>query len=207
MSPPREAAQAAEPAVDHRRAIAERNAAAILDATERLLSRSSQLSMSAIAAEAGVSRPTLYAHFKTLADVVEAAVERSVLASVAAFEAARSDDGPAAETLRRMAEVSWSQLGRFDALARNSLDYLSPDAALRSHEHVLVPLRALVERGRREGAFRTDVPAEWLVSMFFTIMHGAYGHAGTYGIGDGDALDLVTQTLADVFGVSPDARR
>ncbi len=47
------------PKVDHRRAIAERNAAGILDAVERLLQRGSSLNMAAIAAEAGVSRPTL----------------------------------------------------------------------------------------------------------------------------------------------------
>jgi AcrR family transcriptional regulator len=50
-----------EAVVDHRRATADRNAAAILDATERLLERGAALNMRAIAAEAGVSRPTLYA--------------------------------------------------------------------------------------------------------------------------------------------------
>ena len=62
----------AEAVIDHRRATAERNAAAILDATERLLAQHAPLSMAAIATEAGVSRPTLYAHHKTLGDVVEA---------------------------------------------------------------------------------------------------------------------------------------
>src|SRR5205085_7062427 len=90
------------PKVDHRRAIAERNAAGILDALERLGARGAAVNMAAIAAEAGVSRPTLYAHYKTLGAVVEAAAERTVVASRAAFEAARPQDGPADQALERM---------------------------------------------------------------------------------------------------------
>ena len=44
-----------EPAADHRRAVAERNVEAILDAGERLLERHAQPSIAAVAAEAGVS--------------------------------------------------------------------------------------------------------------------------------------------------------
>ena len=41
-----------------------------LDAAERLLVERSPLNMAALASAAGVSRPTLYAHFKTIADVL-----------------------------------------------------------------------------------------------------------------------------------------
>ena len=107
-----------EPTVDHRRATAQRNAAAILDATERLLAERTPLSVVAIAAEAGVSRPTLYAHYASIPEIVEAAVERSVVASLEAFERVRPGEGRADEALQRMAEVSFHQLGRNDALAR-----------------------------------------------------------------------------------------
>src|SRR5207249_6416905 len=109
-------------AVDHRRAVAQRNATAILDATERLLARRASLSIVAIAAEAGVSRPTLYAHYKSIAEIIEAAVGRSVVQSLAAFEEARPGDGPADQALLRMAEASWKQLGRYDALARGAAE-------------------------------------------------------------------------------------
>src|SRR5436190_1560104 len=96
-------------AVDHRRATAQRNAAAILDATTRLLQRGAPLNMRAIAAEAGVSRPTLYAHYNTIGEVVEAVVGRAVSASVAAIEAAEPGTGPADEALERVATASWAQ--------------------------------------------------------------------------------------------------
>ena len=78
---------------DRRRATAERNAAAILDAVERLLNRGEPLSMLALAKESGLSRPTVYAHYESVGAAVEAAVERTVERSTAAFAAARPDDG------------------------------------------------------------------------------------------------------------------
>src|SRR5215213_6798997 len=154
---------------DHRRVVAERNGAAILDATERLLARGEPLTMAAIAAEAGVSRPTLYAHHKTAAAIVEAAVARSVAVSVAAFTAARPDEGAPADALARMVEASWRQLGRFQALARGAGAHLAPGAVRRSHDVMVAPLRGLIERGRAVGGFRRDVPADWLVSMYFAL--------------------------------------
>jgi TetR/AcrR family transcriptional regulator, mexCD-oprJ operon repressor len=185
--------------VDHRRATALRNAAAILDATERLLANGSTLSMAAIASETGVSRPTLYAHYKTIGDVVEAAVKRTVLDSMTAFEAARPEDGPAGEALERMMTASWDQLARFQAVARGALEHLTPGAVHRTHEAMMRPLHALVERGRRDGDFRTDVPVEWLVSMYFSVVHGADEHARTYGLPRDEALQLLLRTSRDVF--------
>jgi AcrR family transcriptional regulator len=161
-----------EPALDHRRATAQRNAASILDAAERLLARRTPLSMVAIAAEAGVSRPTLYAHYRSIAEIVEAAVERSVVGSLAAFQEARPEDGPADQALLRMAEASWRQLERYEALARGAAEHLPAGAAHRSHGAMLAPLQALIDRGRREGAFRTDLPADWLVSLYFALVRG-----------------------------------
>jgi hypothetical protein len=50
----------ARPAIDHRRATAERNPEAILDATERLLATHAPVSISAVPkTEAGLSSPTV----------------------------------------------------------------------------------------------------------------------------------------------------
>src|SRR5215217_7198059 len=174
--------------VDHRRATALRNAAAILDATERLLAQGSTLSMAAIASETGVSRPTLYAHYKTIAEVVEAAVERAVLDSMTAFEAAKPEEGSAEQALERMLTASWGQLARFQAVARGAMEHLTPGAVHRTHGAMMRPLDDLVDRGRRDGVFRTDVPAPWLVSMYFSLVHGADEHARTYDVPREEAL-------------------
>jgi TetR/AcrR family transcriptional regulator, mexCD-oprJ operon repressor len=185
---------------DHRRALAERNTASILDAVERLLARGTPLSMLAIAAEAGVSRPTLYARFKSVGQIVEAAVERSVIESMASFTAARPDEGPPLEALERMLDASWNELARYEPLTRGAFDHMSPGAVHRTHDAMIAPLSALVERGRRAGDFRADVPAEWLVSMYFALVHGAEDHARTHGTDRAEALALLKTTASAVFG-------
>src|SRR5215218_10443919 len=144
------------PAIDHRRATAERNLTAILDATERLARERRTLSMAAVAAEAGVSRVTLYAHFSKLPDVVEAAGERGVETATAALEAANLADGPADVALARMVAASWVHLARQDALARAAAEHVAPQRLHRAHAPLLAQLRGLLRRGQDEGVFRTD---------------------------------------------------
>jgi AcrR family transcriptional regulator len=184
---------------DHRRAVAERNAAAILDACERLMTARTPLTMVALAAEAGVSRPTLYAHFKTVGDVVEAAVARSVDESLAAIEAARPAEGPADDALVRMARASWNELARFEGLSRSAAEHLSPGALHRTHEPIMSHMRALVERGRADGTFRTDLPGDWLVTVFYSTIHAAHEHAVSHGLARSTGLALAESTIADLF--------
>jgi AcrR family transcriptional regulator len=188
-----------EPAVDHRRATAERNAAAILDATERLLERNAALSVVAIAAEAGLSRPTVYAHYKTIGEIVEAAVQRSVDESLAAIEEARPDAGPPAAALERMAAASWGALARFEGLARRAAEHVPPGALHRTHAPLMAHMHALVTRGRRDGAFRTDLPVDWLVTTFYALVHAADDHASAHGLSRRDGLQLLQRTVADLF--------
>jgi TetR/AcrR family transcriptional regulator, mexCD-oprJ operon repressor len=190
---------AARERVDGRVLVGRRNAQAIVDAAERLLARGTRLTMAAVAAEAGVSRPTLYAHFETLGQVVEAAVERAVQASMAAFEAARLQEGPADEALGRMLAASWSQLALYQGLAAGASEHLSPGAAHRTHQAMIAPLADLLERGRRDGEFRTDVPADWLVSMYFALVHGADDHVRTGTSTREAGFEMLARTAHDVF--------
>src|SRR5215472_2401552 len=75
----------AAPASYHRQ-IADRNAQTILDAAEELLRLEGHSSISAVAALAGVSRVTVYAHFPTWEALLEAAVQRAVTRIMAALE-------------------------------------------------------------------------------------------------------------------------
>ena len=188
------------PPVDHRRAIAERNATAILDATERLLARHAPLSIAAVAAEAGVSRPTLYAHHATLAELVEAAVLRAVAMTLAAVEAAKPDDGPAPAAVDRMLAASWAQLARLEAFADTAAEHLSAAHVQRTHAPLMERLAGVVERGQREGAFRTDLPAAWLVPAFYALVHTADELARGGQMPRDDALAMLTTSVHDLFG-------
>jgi AcrR family transcriptional regulator len=191
------------PVVDHRRATAERNAVAILDAAERLATRRTTLSMAAVASEAGVSRPTLYAHFKTLGAVVEAMAERAVNDSLAAIEAAEPTVGPADEALDRMLAASWGALAHLDTLSRAAAEHLPSDHLHRTHAPLMAHMHDLVERGKHDGVFRTDLPTDWLVTTFYSLVHGADDHTRAHGLDRAETLDILTTTIRDVFQGKP----
>ncbi len=166
---------AAESHPHPREAVAERNVQAILDGAERLMSRGDQPTISAVAAEAGVSRPTVYAHFPDRRQLVEGVVERTVARAMAAIVAAEPERGPAAAALHRLIAASWEQLSRHEQIAAAAAGELSTEAMHRSHQAAIGTLHRLVDRGCREGAFRSDVPAELLVTGGLGLIHAIAG--------------------------------
>jgi TetR/AcrR family transcriptional repressor of mexCD-oprJ operon len=184
---------------DRRQAIAHRNVEAILDGAERLLGRREQASISAVAAEAGVSRPTVYAHIPDRERLLEALVERAVRGATAAIESAEPDRGPAAEALQRLLAASWEELDRNEDIASASAAALSADAMRRAHDAVRAVIRRLVERGRREGSFRHDVPADWLVTSCLALIHAAAETVRAGELDSDGALEVLSLSLADLF--------
>ena len=92
-----------ESATPHpREAVAERNLEAILDGAERLLARHESPTISAVATEAGVSRPTIYAHFPDRQRLLEALVARTVGRVMEAVDSAQPQCGPALEATARV---------------------------------------------------------------------------------------------------------
>lgn len=191
---------------DHRRAVAERNVEAILDAAERLLERHVPATISAVASESGVSRVTVYAHFPTREQLLEAVAERALRATVIVIEAARLDEGTAAEALDRALEVAWQRLSRYDAIAQATGEQLSSDARRRLHDTAMARVRRLAERGREQGEFRTDVPAEWLVASFYALIHAASDEVRASRLDASAAPRVLRATMRDVF-LSPDQRQ
>jgi AcrR family transcriptional regulator len=189
----------AQPATDHRRATAERNIEAILDAAEALLARRSHASIAAVASEAGVSRVTVYAHFSTREQLLEAVVERAVRRATAAIEATAPDQGSPVEALDRLIAASWLELDRHTGIASAAAEQLSPAALRRTHEAALRAVHALVERGRDEGAFRRDVPADWLVTSFHALIHAAGDDVRARRLEPDAAVEVLGTTMRDVF--------
>lgn len=127
---------AAPRASDHRRRIADRNVAAILDAAETLLERRAAVSIAAVAAAAGVSRVTVYAHFATWEAILEAVVERAAHRTTDALEAADPDHGPPLAALERVLVAGWRELARNRAIAQAGAEQLSPAALARAHHPI-----------------------------------------------------------------------
>ncbi len=187
------------PAIDHRRATAERNIEAIFDAAERLLERGSQPTIVAVATEAAVSRVTVYAHFATREQLLEAVVERAVERTTEALDAVEPERGPPLEALARVIDVGWRDLDRNNAIAQAAGEQLTAEALRRTHQPAHRRLRKLVDRGRRSGDFRTDVPAAWLVTAFHALIHAAGDDVRAGRMRAGAALEALRTTLYDVF--------
>ncbi len=188
-----------EQAPDSRQVIAERNVEAILDGAERVLRRGDQATISAIAAEASVSRPTVYSHFRDLGTLLEALVERTVRRTMHAVGSAEPARGPAVEALERLLAASWEELNRHEEIAHASAAELSADAMRRAHQSARAVIGRLVERGRREGAFRTDVAARWLVTSCLALIHAAAEEVRAGEIDSKEALDALDVTIVDLL--------
>lgn len=182
----------------YQREVAERNVEAILDAVEELLRAQGHASISAVAAQAGVSRVTVYAHFPHWAALLEAAVERAVRRTMAALEAVHPDDGPPVEALDRMLAATWQHLARYQAMAAAVAELLSPEAVTRTHQVAYHTLGALLERGQADGSFRTDLPAQWLVTASIALVHACTDQVRAGQIDEHDAADILSTTVRDL---------
>lgn len=184
-----------------RRADAERSIAAILDAALEALTSDPDSSMAEIARRAGVVRATIYVHFPTRESLLAAVTERAISDVVAAIETAEPERGEPADALRRVLAAAWRLLDRFHALV--AVNGSRPKAELhRRHLPVIALLAPLIERGRRSGVFRDDLPVAWQLSMILAIVHAASGevHAGRIPAADVEAA-MASTVLAALGGV------
>jgi AcrR family transcriptional regulator len=184
---------------DHRKATAERNVEAILDGAERLLARRRQPSISAVAEEAGLSRVTVYSHFADRQRLIEAVVERGVRRAMAAIDSADPKSGSAPEALQRLIRASWAEIGHNEQIDLASAAELSPEAMRRAHAAARATIRKLTKRGRRERAFRTDVPVDWLVTSCLALIHAAAEEVREGELDSDAALEALSVTVADLF--------
>ncbi|MBT2232079.1 TetR/AcrR family transcriptional regulator [Nonomuraea sp. NEAU-A123] len=164
---------AARQPVPARRADAERNIAAILDAGMRLLSTDPAASVADVAKAAGVGRVTLYGHFPSREALVDAVLDHAISIADLALGGVDIDGPPAPEAVAALLRSSWEVLDRHRRL------FVAADRVLpmeRIREHHDVPLRRierLIARGRDDGDFRIDLPLSWLVTTFFGVLHSA----------------------------------
>lgn len=160
--------------------------------------------ISAVAAQAGVSRVTVYAHFPTWEALLEAAVERAVLRTMAAMEAASPAEGPATKALERVLAEGWQHLAGYEAMAQAVSELLSPEAVTRTHQAAHRTIASLLARGQADGSFRTDLPADWLVHATIALIHACNDGVRSGRIDRADALRILTTSVRDLFtGTSP----
>jgi AcrR family transcriptional regulator len=183
-----------------RRADAERNIAAILDAALVCLTEQPQVSSAAIARAAGVGRVTLYAHFPSREALLEAVLDRTLAQAAAVVRAAAPDEGPPAEALARLLRTSWDVLDRHRQLFEIAQHELGPTRLRERHDEAMSHVERLLARGRDEGVFRTDLPLGWLVTVVYSLLHAAAEDVNAGRLPRSDAADALTATLLAALG-------
>lgn len=156
----------------NQRADAQRNRARFLAATVTAIRKNPDASMADIAAEAGTGRQTLYGHFKTRTELIDAALADSIERGEEVLSGVPLD-GDAAEAFGRLVASSWELVDQSRALLAAAQKEL-PAARIREmHESAEARMRGLLLRGQREGAFRADLPVTWLLATTHVVMNGA----------------------------------
>jgi TetR/AcrR family transcriptional regulator, mexCD-oprJ operon repressor len=164
--------QQSPPSQPRRRADAQRSVDRISDATLEALASDPEASMAEIARRAGVVRATIYVHFPTRENLIEAVTRRAISDVTEAIQAAEPAHGDPADALQRVVTAAWRTLGRFHTLVE--VNARLPHADLHAmHQPVLAILVPLIERGQRDGIFRGDVPVAWHLSMLLALIHAA----------------------------------
>lgn len=150
--------------------------------------------MAEIAREAGVGRVTLYGHFPSRAELVDA-VFAEVLGDARKSLDEIDTTGHPADALRRLITSSWRVVHRFAAVLGAAERELSAETVRGHHDQHLKRLSALIARGHDDGTFRADLPVAWLATVCMTLMHTAASEAEAGRLSDQDAEHAVVETI------------
>ncbi|WP_433249728.1 TetR/AcrR family transcriptional regulator [Streptosporangium sp. CA-135522] len=186
-----------------RRADAERNMAAIVEAAQLCFRANPDVTMADIARTTGVGRVTLYAHFPSREVLLKAVVVRAIAeADVALADAIGSDD-PADQAMARLIRSSWRTLDRFGSLSAAATRHLDPDWLRDRHDKPMRRAELLITRGQEEGVFRGDLPRHWLVTAVYSLLHAAAVEVDAGRLETADAGRVLEATVLSALTHTP----
>lgn len=167
------------PTSPRRRADAVRSREAVLAACLALLDRGEDPSLGQVAAEAGVTRQTIYAHFGSRDALLRAAVRvlsEEVAAGLATTEPRTGDLGAAVD---RWCATVWRILAGRPALLNPALAAVGAgEDVLDAHETVITELQVLARRARRERGLPRQLTTDWLIRAVLALGHAAGEEVG-----------------------------
>jgi AcrR family transcriptional regulator len=163
--------EAAKPA-RRRRSDARRNIDAILGAARTVLGQRPDASMEDVAAAAGVTRQTVYAHFPSRDALIAGLLYALGAETVAAIDAARLETVPPADALRQFLDIGWQLIRRYPFLLGPALTQ-EPPGSEEPHDVGTARLEQIIRRGQRAGDFDCSLPASWLATAIVGLVRTA----------------------------------
>jgi AcrR family transcriptional regulator len=155
-----------------RRSDARRSIDAILSAARTVLGERPGASMEDIAAAAGVTRQTVYAHFPSREALIAALLHAVGAETVAAMDAALLDTVPPADALRQFLDIGWQLIHRNPHLLGPALTR-NPPGSNDPHHAGTARLEQIIRRGQRAGDFDRTLPATWLTAAILGLFSTA----------------------------------
>jgi AcrR family transcriptional regulator len=109
--------------------------------------------------------------------------------------------GEPVEALERVVLATWHKLSQFHALLAINTSRLSAKELHRRHLPVMTQFAPLIERGQKEGVFRSDVPISWHAAVLRAIVHAASAELRNGRLSE-DAVEqtMITTVLAAMRG-------
>jgi len=145
----------------------------VLDAAIELLGRRPDASMDDIAAAAGVSRQTVYAHYPSRQALTAAILGRLTSESVRVLDAVEVDAGSARDGLCAWLEASWGLIYRYPVLLTRAVAESGTGDEYERHEPVMDSLLRVLRRGQRSGEVDVAHPVHWYVTAIIALGHAA----------------------------------
>ncbi|APU16488.1 transcriptional regulator, TetR family [Actinoalloteichus sp. GBA129-24] len=174
----------------------------MLAAAVEVLTASPEAGVEAVAAAAGVTRQTVYAHFPSRRDLLAAALDEVTRTAVAAMDAADLDTGPPTAALFRLIDVAGRLADRHPGLRQ--ADQTAPDAAAdrRRHAPVTDRLIRVIRRGQRAGEFDQRLPADWSAAAIISLGHTAGSEVDAGRLDADEASALLRTSLLRLLGAT-----
>ncbi|SDQ58221.1 TetR/AcrR family transcriptional regulator [Thermostaphylospora chromogena] len=187
-----------------RRADAERNIATILATALELFGRNDNVSMADVARAAGLGRVTVYAHFPSRGDLIEALVAHAIReAEQVMDDCLTASQRLADQVLADLIGSAWHTLNRYRRLRAHAIATLGPERLDRHHDPVRQRIEQLLTRGQEQGVFRTDLPIDWMVACVFSVIHTAADEVDVGRMDGESAPRLLTSTVLAALRPQP----
>jgi TetR/AcrR family transcriptional repressor of mexCD-oprJ operon len=180
--------------VDGRRAVGDRNRAAILEAAIGVLGAQPDAGIAEVAAAAGVGRATVYRHFASRDELIEALRQYAGDEARQRFEEVRVDEGDPVDALERMAAAMLALGDRYRVI------FPHDQQSRPRRTELLKPLTRLITRAQARGAIDPDVPADWVIATLRALLRAAVAEIEARRLSRDAAAARVVRTLVRGVG-------
>jgi AcrR family transcriptional regulator len=171
----------------------------IIEQAAHVLAEGRGRTMQEIADISGIGRTTLYRHFRTRDDLIQAIKRQALEDARAAIVASRLDEGNAEGALRRVIAGLISVGDRYRIIVEEGL----PKEGMHdAREDLGAPLYALVERGQREGTFTSALSSRWILTAMGHLILAAIEQVQAGELARNHAATTVADTLLRGIRVS-----